>query len=56
MNSTPAPNSEAFKITYFENASQKVKEVEFSSFEDAAKWGKENLNNFNYELIQKIEK
>jgi len=43
-----------YKITYFENVSQSIKEKVFeglTAFEDAIKWGKETLTNFSIDLI-----
>jgi hypothetical protein len=46
-----------FKITWFNNKAQKVEDKIFegeTAFEDAIKWGKETLENFQPELIQPV--
>lgn len=45
---------EKYKIKYFEKSSQSIKEKKFLSYEEAILWGRNNLENFNTELIQSI--
>jgi len=42
------------KIEYFENKSQSIKEKFFASYEEAQIWAKENLENWNSDVIQTI--
>jgi len=47
---------EKYKIKYFENISQSIKDIFFegrTAWEDAKTWGKSNLENFNVDLIQR---
>ncbi len=48
---------EKYKIKYFEQASQSIKEIFFegaNAWEEAKIWGKNNLTNFNVDLIQTV--
>jgi len=45
------------KIKYFDNKKQKIIDKVFlgkHSFFEAKKWGRENLENFNVDFIQKV--
>ena len=47
---------EKYKIKYFEQASQSIKEIFFdgaNAWEEAKNWGKATLENFNVDLIQR---
>ena len=41
-----------YEITYFSAETKKVETKKFYSFEEAVKFGRENLENFNTDLIQ----
>ena len=48
---------EKYKITWFCNKTQKVTDKIFegkNAFENAIKWAKKTLTNFNTDLIQRI--
>jgi len=50
--------SSNYKIIYFENKSQSIIERIFKgkiAYIKAINWGKKNLENFNYDLIQLIK-
>jgi hypothetical protein len=42
------------KIKFFNHVTQKVEDANFHNYEDAESWGKEYLENFSCELIQKV--
>jgi hypothetical protein len=48
---------EQYKIKYFHNKSQSIKEKTFKgeeAYEKAAKWAKKNLVNYNSDIIQLV--